>query len=558
MGWPGRRANSGPSGIPAGSMTSLGTYWRTVRHLKFRQIVGRLVFRAGARLPTEAPAPGLRPRHGEWIPPPRKPVSLVSAGRFRFLNRERLLSETGWDSRDEEKLWRYNLHYFDDLNAEGAAGREADHLTLMRRWIEENRPPLGTGWEPYPTSLRIVNWLKWQLTRGNPEPWLNASLAVQVRWLIRRLEWHLLGNHLFSNAKALFAAGLFFEGAEADAWRSTGAAILARELPEQILGDGGQFERTPMYHLLAFEDVLDLIAFSRCFGTPDGISRDLCARLESYASAMWQWADVMRFRSGRLPRFNDTSDGVAPDYRELERVASALDVSTPETHAPAILLLPDTGYARLDWSDARAFFDVAAVGPEYLPGHAHADTLSLELEIGDRMLIVNRCTSCYGKSARRFYERSTAAHSTVELAGRSSSETWSGFRVGRRARPRDLEVTPDAIACAHDGYHFMPGRPMHRRRVIVLERGVRIEDRVDSSERAVARFHLAPGVRALQAGEQSWRLVVDGKELAHASFEAASVSLVDSQHAAAFGILCPAQTLEIALKDGRASSVWAW
>ena len=29
------------------------------------------------------------------------------------------------------------------------------------------------------------------------------SLAVQARWLVHRLEWHLLGNHLLANAKAL-------------------------------------------------------------------------------------------------------------------------------------------------------------------------------------------------------------------------------------------------------------------------------------------------------------------------------------------------------------------
>src|SRR5690606_16865601 len=113
-------------------------------------------------------------------------------------------SEVGWDSPKEEKLWRYNLHYFDYLNVEGAAELGSNHASLARRWIEENRPPVGTGWEPYPTSLRIVNWMKWQLTRERAEPWMNASLAMQVRWLVRRLEWHLLGNHLFANAKALF------------------------------------------------------------------------------------------------------------------------------------------------------------------------------------------------------------------------------------------------------------------------------------------------------------------------------------------------------------------
>ena len=73
----------------------------------------------------------------------------------------------------------------------------------MQRWVAENPPGVGPGWEPYPTSLRIVNWIKWALAGHALPPGCLHSLAVQTRWLCRRLEYHLLGNHLFANAKAL-------------------------------------------------------------------------------------------------------------------------------------------------------------------------------------------------------------------------------------------------------------------------------------------------------------------------------------------------------------------
>jgi uncharacterized heparinase superfamily protein len=94
--------------------------------------------------------------------------------------------------------------------------------------------------------------------------WLD-SLAVQVRWLRRRLEWHLLSNHLFANAKALMFGGAFFDGPEAGDWREGGLRILAREVPEQVLPDGGHFERSPMYHAILLEDMLDLLNLSRAF-----------------------------------------------------------------------------------------------------------------------------------------------------------------------------------------------------------------------------------------------------------------------------------------------------
>jgi colanic acid biosynthesis glycosyl transferase WcaI len=64
----------------------------------------------------------------------------------------------------------------------------------------------------------MVNWIKWALAGHALEPhWLD-SLAIQARHLAQRLEYHLLGNHLFANAKALVFAGLFFSGPEANGW----------------------------------------------------------------------------------------------------------------------------------------------------------------------------------------------------------------------------------------------------------------------------------------------------------------------------------------------------
>jgi uncharacterized heparinase superfamily protein len=93
-----------------------------------------------------------------------------------------------------------------------------------------------------------------------PEPAWVESLAVQARWLRRHIEWHLLGNHLFVNAKALVFAGLFFAGDEAAEWLAQGSErFWVREVPEQVLPDGGHFELSPMYHAIILEDVLDLL-----------------------------------------------------------------------------------------------------------------------------------------------------------------------------------------------------------------------------------------------------------------------------------------------------------
>ena len=168
----------------------------------------------------------------EFLP---KPVSLLAPGRFSFLGVEHeLRTASDWNHPSWDKLWLYHLHYFDDLNASAEEGRRAWLLALLRRWIEENPPGCGNGWEPYPLSLRLVNWVKWLLrlqaaSSGSLQSalgdaalaqQLQHSLAVQARYLRRRLETHLLGNHLLANAKALVFAGACFAGDEADgrAW----------------------------------------------------------------------------------------------------------------------------------------------------------------------------------------------------------------------------------------------------------------------------------------------------------------------------------------------------
>jgi hypothetical protein len=47
------------------------------------------------------------------------------------------------------------------LNAADAGKRNIWHRGLINRWIEETPVGKGNGWEPYPSSLRIVNRAKW-------------------------------------------------------------------------------------------------------------------------------------------------------------------------------------------------------------------------------------------------------------------------------------------------------------------------------------------------------------------------------------------------------------
>lgn len=525
-------------------------YWHTIRHLKPVQVYGRLWFRLVRPAPDLRPAPPVRTTAGPWVLAARRQPSLLDAGRHCFLNETHELRAGAWDDPALPKLWRYNLHYFDDLNAQDAASRSTLHGALMAQWVRENPPASGSGWEPYPASLRIVNWIKWSLA-GNALPAECVySLAVQTRHLSRRLEHHLLGNHLFANAKALVFAGLFFAGEEADAWLAAGMAILARELPEQILADGGQFERSTMYHALALEDLLDLINLFRAAGRP------LPDAWRGLAARMVDWLAAMSHPDGRIALFNDAAFGIAPANEELLRYATSLGIDAARSPSPQRRLLADSGYLRAEAADAVLILDVAPVGPDYLPGHAHADTLSFELSLFGQRVFCNGGTSRYGLGPEREAERGTAAHNTVVIDAEDSSEVWAGFRVARRARPFDLSVSGDEsvteVGCAHDGYTRLPGRPVHRRRWQLRAGRLCIADRVEGRcASAVARYHLHPGVACeIDAQGGGGVLRLPGGESVRWRVAGGVLRQTESRYCPEFGIRLERPCLEIAFTPG--------
>lgn len=484
-------------------MTVLARYFHTLRHLRPVQFYGRLWFRMYRPRPDLRPAPPARPGAGPWIAPPAGEPRLLGPATFRFLDQTRALVDAAdWNRPDWDKLWLYNLHYFDDLNAENAAERRDWHRALIARWIAENPPGRGNGWEPYPLSLRIVNWLQW-VRAGNPlEPAWIHSLAIQVRYLARRFEHHLLGNHLFANAKALVYAGLFFAGPEADRWLRAGLRLLGRELSEQILGDGGHFERSPMYHAILLKDLLDLVNLAACLAPPAGSIPS--ADWRAIAQRMLGWLQAMIHPDGEIAFFNDAAFGIAPTAAELEDYARRLGIPLPFNLAPLTLPLAPfpspSGYARLQSGPAILILDAGVIGPDYLPGHAHADTLSCELSLHGQRVLVNSGTSCYGTGPERQRQRGTAAHNTVMIDDQDSSEVWGGFRVARRARPVDWRwgVAADGlwVECAHDGYQRLPGRPLHFRRWQLAKDRLIIYDHLSGDYRhATARYHLHPAVR---------------------------------------------------------------
>lgn len=527
--------------------------FRTLVWLKPVQIWWRIWLKVRRPRPRTVPDVTFERTQVRWRPVDM-PGSMTGPATFNFLNRTHTLrGAVDWNAPDLPKLWLYNLHYFDDLMARDAPDRADWHRDLILRWIAENPAGTGNGWEPYPTSLRIVNWIKW-LQAGNQAPHgMLASLARQADWLSRRLEYHLLGNHLFANAKALMFAGACFRGDAADRWLATGNKILDREICEQILQDGGHFECSIMYHAIITTDVLDLVQLART--TTERIEKTQLDAWSATCERMMSFLQMMTHPDGRISFFNDGAFGIAPEPDALITYAGELGIAAHGAPDP-LQRSKQSGYARLSTGPAVLFADVAPIGPDYLPGHAHADTLAFELSLDRQRIFVNGGTSVYGGNPRqRSTERSTRYHNTLEVDGENSSEIWAEFRVARRARPlnvsAEIEHQNVVLTGTHDGYRRFGG-PLHTRRWELSAGRLSIEDRLDRPARsAIARFRLHPDLSATPT-------LISGARPIRIRSEGGALTVEDGTWSPEFGKVVPCKVLTLTL-DGQHSRIeFSW
>ena len=458
--------------------TALGRYWRTVRHLRPVQVHDRFV-RHLPRLDAHPGGAVPRPAHGRWIGAGPRDTVFTGPDQVRLLHREARLGN--WDPPELPRLWRYHLHYFDDI--------ESPHFAaIARRWIVENPSGSGPGWEPYPLSRRIPNWIAWILRGNEPCAGMLASLADQAGAMERQLEYHLLGNHLLANLRALIFAGCFFPNRAS--WFARGCLEFSRELDDQLLPGGAHAERSPMYHALILTDLLDLVALDRVY--PGVIATRHVDHWRQSAGAMLAWLRRMLHPDGTIAFFQDAAFDMAPSPGMIFEYAQRLGVD------PAASGRDHSGYARLELPGTVLLADVAGPGPAHQPGHAHAGALSFELSHRGHRFLVNSGTSTYEPGPERNYERSTEAHNTLRLDGRDQSEMWAAFRVGRRAAVVEHGRTAIEIDASHNGYAPV----LHRRRWQLEATEVRIEDEVHGPGKHGIEilFHFHPGIAIVRDG----------------------------------------------------------
>ncbi|PML92263.1 heparinase II/III family protein [Vibrio breoganii] len=529
--------------------------FNTLRHLKPIQLINRIQRRFSKVTPVLTNYT-INSKLDDLVRVELLNPSLISENQFKFLNH---IGEIGsWNDSHQEKLWLYNLHYFDDLNAFLSNDRKDKHELILSNWFEKNPPMIGNGWEPYPLSLRTVNWIKYFSTSYKPNKTLLDSLFLQADALAQSLEYHLLGNHLFANGKALVFAGAYFEGDEGKKWLNKGLEILDREIPEQVLHDGANFELSPMYHHIILADMLDMVNLAKVAGVAELTER--LSYWEKVIEKMITWAEHMSHPDGEVSFFNDSAMGIAPKLNVLLDYAHRLGITEnsacsekPLTELTAAHL-KESGYVTIENVNFKALLDVAKIGPDYIPGHGHADTLSFEMSAFGQRLFVNSGTGEYGLSEERLRQRKTSAHNTVEVDAQDSSEVWSGFRVARRAYPSTPTITQNkdsiVVECSHNGYKRLKGKVTHFRKWSFSNNQMVIEDTLSGQyQTALSPLHIHPDVTVREKDKHTVELILKSGEIVTVA-SLSPLRIEQTTWHPQFGITIPNKKIVFSVEDG--------
>ncbi len=440
-----------------------------------------------------------------WPGDPERGTALLD-GVFQFAGQTLTLeaspmTDAFWQPEGASDAWYAGLHSFHwlrDLRALGGDEARRAARSLVYGWSCCHAVWHGDAWSPFLAGTRIANWVGLHdFYCASADESFRAcifdSLARQTRHLRQVVPGDLQGTKLLTAIKGLVFGGLLLPNSRL--CFTEARRLLERELPRQILPDGGHVSRNPSAHLMVLRDLIDIRAALRA------------AKVElptALTQAIDRMAPVLRFLrhgDGGLALFNGGREEEAP---LIDTVLTQAD-----SRARPVRVLPETRFERLHGGRALVIFDAGAPPPTGADRRAHAGTLSFEFSIGKERLVVN--CGAHPEIGNPWHQAlaGTAAHSTVMIGDQDSSEIAASGGLSRRPaqivcerRETGDEITATA---SHNGYASTFGL-IHRRHLNLDLHGNALsgEDVLDPVAGTAApplhpfavRFHLHPLVQA--------------------------------------------------------------
>lgn len=422
---------------------------------------------------------------------------------------------------DSKVIWELNRHQWllDLGQAYCLTGDERYaeiFVSRLEQWMRSNPPGVGLNWaSSLEVSMRLISWC-WALILFRNAKVLTGSFFIKMLAGLRLHASHIErylsvyfspNTHLTGEALGLFYMGLLFPVLkDSERWLSQGIAILGDQIEQQVHEDGVYFEQSTRYQYYTAEIYFQFLLLARRNDLP------LPPAVDDRLQKMMDFLLAVCRPDGSMPQIGDADGGWllplvrrAPgDCRGLFSVAAAvfnrmdfafaaggtqpeklwlLGAEEGKTFVPPVppdatcqRLFPDGRYVvmRSGW-DRHAHHLIADVGPlgcRFSAGHGHADLLSVQCSAFGQNYLVDPGTCCYTADPQwRDYFRSTAAHNTVTVDGRSQAIpggpfSWQSKKPKARLNRCESSKHYEMVDAEHDGYEAVG--VVHRRRVMFV------------------------------------------------------------------------------------------
>ena len=475
-------------------MDKLILYINTIKYLKIIQIIYRIYYSFRNKIIGRYPLKlfitkkySITPIKFQYIEEKNSLTVENNEFNLNFINKikkYKSVNDVKFDDWEFGELWCYELNYFNFLN-QNKSNYEIEKALLFN-WIKLKYNEKLIPYDPYPTSQRIVNSIKWYgrfhhyLSQDECQAF-NNYFRKDINILYFNLEYHLLGNHLLDNLIALVYAVHSFEKFSK---RDKILKKFIKQLDEQILDDGCHFELSTSYHLKITEKLLNLYSFliSLNINTRD---KDFCFSLKSYLLKMLGWIQSMAKPDNYMPAFGDSTQ------ISTIQIISILDLAEKLEITPANLKLSECGYRKIIINGAKIVIDCGSLGPYYIPGHAHCDALSFTINKGIKGILVDPGVSTYELGELRNLERHESLHNTITVTGNNQGQIWSRFRMGLRSKVKILSEDDNKLSTRIEYY----GGAILTRNFMFSTNEIEIHDYVENcNEQCIANFHFHPDI----------------------------------------------------------------
>jgi len=411
------------------------------------------------------------------------------AGQATAFTVDRLFTE-----RPDCAAWWTELHGFGWLrHVTAAEDAEASQLAvaIIDQWIRRvfgHRDHIA--WEPGVAARRTLAWLAHAgllYEDAEPEAYDRFAHALGAHIVHLAATWATGrdGTDRLLAAIARVAADVCVMGREPHLSQSLGD--LARELDRQIDVDGAHVSRNPDAPV---EVLLDLLPVQHCVRARD---IELPPGIDAAIGRMMKMIRHLRMEPDGLGRFHGGG------RIGLEHVACVLgyDPQPEEIYASG----PRGGYIRLERGPVTLLIDAAGPPPLSFAGRAHAGCLAFELAMDDVLVIANAGSPFADDAGAQTWARSTASHSTLVLADRSSASLLAASALERVAGGPPLVMSgrvtwalssttaAEVIEAGHEGY-LDAFSLVHTRRIELRGDGTQVHgvDRLHGLNEATVRM----------------------------------------------------------------------